>query len=71
MVHTCATQGSGVEISLKLQKYWCADVHSEEAVGLKQLSCFTAAGCFTQVPATSPGPAPGSLWCPSAVLAAS
>lgn len=46
-----------MEISLKPQKQWCTDVHSEEAVGLKQLSCFTAAGCFTQVPATSPGPA--------------
>lgn len=59
-----------VEMSLKPWKHQCEDVCCEEAVGLTQLSCVTAAGHCTQVPAASPGPAPGRLWAPPAVLAA-
>ena len=66
-------QGSSVEMSLKPQKHQCEDVHSEETVGLKQLSCLTAAGHCTQVPAASPGgsrEAAGSLRCAGSLMKA-
>lgn len=65
-------QGARVEMPLKPQKQQCEGMHSEEAVGLKQPSCFTAAGqhCM-KAPATCPGSAPGRQCAASAVLAAS
>lgn len=71
-VPSAPVQAAREEMPLKPQKKQCEDMHSEEAVGLKQPSCFTAAGqhCM-KVPATSPGPAPGRLCALSAVLAAS